>query len=134
MSRFTGKFRRNKSNISCEIPTGPMADISFLLIIFFMVSTTFIIYRGFPVNLPDALQINSVGGRRNIVGIWVSPEGRIMVDQYEAKVSEINRIVSEKMAGNPRAIIQIKADRDTEFRIISQVIDQLKQCLVTRGL
>ncbi|MDP2982857.1 MAG: biopolymer transporter ExbD, partial [Candidatus Latescibacter sp.] len=57
-SRF---FRRNR--ISQEIPTGPMADISFLLIIFFMVTTVFVVYRGFPVDLPTAEKIDALRGK-----------------------------------------------------------------------
>ena len=47
------RFAR-KSTVGSVIPTASMADISFLLLVFFMVSTVFVRYRGIPVALPEA--------------------------------------------------------------------------------
>jgi biopolymer transport protein ExbD len=47
------QFNR-KSKVGNVIPTASMADISFLLLVFFMVSTVFVRYRGVPVELPEA--------------------------------------------------------------------------------
>ncbi len=80
MSHIQSRFTRRRK-ISEGIPTGPVADISFLLIIFFMVTTVFVVYRGFPVDLPFAERIDPLKGRRNTVNVWVSPQGRIMVDE-----------------------------------------------------
>ncbi len=121
-SRF--KRRRFAEN---SIPTGTMADISFLLIIFFMVSTVFVIYHGFSVNLPRAERIDPVKSLRNIVNIWVSPEGRIMVDEYETELSSVGGIVKQKLVQNPRIVVLIKSDGNTPYRMISGIIEQLKE-------
>ncbi len=120
------RFKR-RSKINQEIPTGTMADISFLLIVFFMVSTVFVIYRGFNVNLPSAERIDSLKGRRNVVSIWISPEGNMMVDEYMADLSSVGSIVYEKLQINPRVIVLVKSDKDTPYRIISGVIEELKK-------
>ena len=95
------RFKR-KRKIEYSIPTGPMADISFLLIIFFMVSTVFVVYRGFPVDLPGAERVDSLKSRRNIMSIWINPSGRIMVDEYETELSYVAGIVRQKLDENPR--------------------------------
>ena len=125
------RFKR-RSKIEQRIPTGPMADISFLLIIFFMVSTVFVVYRGFSVDLPHAERIDPLKSRRNVVSIWISPAGRIMVDEYEADLASVASIVKEKLEVNPRIVVLVKSDRKTPYKNISGVIEQLKKANALR--
>ncbi len=127
MARF-----RKRTTIRQEIPTGPMADISFLLIIFFMVTTVFVVYRGFQVDLPRAERIDPLKSRRNVVSIWIDPGGRIMVDEYNAQLSDVSSIVNTKLQQNPRIVVQVKSDRKTPYRIISGVIEELKKAEALR--
>jgi len=127
MARF-----RKRSKTTQEIPMGPMADISFLLIIFFMVTTVFVVYRGFHVDLPLAEQLNSLKSRRNVVSIWIGPQGKMMVDEYDAELSTIAGIISEKLQENPRVIVQLKSDRNTPYKMISGVIGELKKANALR--
>jgi biopolymer transport protein ExbD len=131
MSHVQSRFARRKK-VSSEIPTASMADIAFLLIIFFMVSTVFVVYRGFPVDLPRAEKIDPVKSRRNIVSIWVSPRGRIMVDEFETDLSGVGNIVRAKLAKNPRIVVLVKSDRNTEYRMISGVIGELRKANALR--
>lgn len=125
------RFKR-KSKLQQEIPTGPMADISFLLIIFFMVTTVFVVYRGFPVDLPEAVTVDTLRSRRNVVNIWISPEGDMMVDEYSVRLSDVSGVVSEKLTTNPRLIVLIKSDRATPYRLVSGVIEELKKANALR--
>ena len=131
MSHIQSRFTRKKKT-STEIPTGPVADISFLLIIFFMVTTVFVVYRGFPVDLPSASKIEPLNTKRNVVNIWVSPQGRIMVDESDADLSQVGNIVSKKLAVNPRLVVLVKSDRNTEYRMISGVIRELRKANALR--
>jgi biopolymer transport protein ExbD len=126
MAHIHSRFARRR-RITSEIPTASTADIAFLLIIFFMVSTVFAVYRGFPVDLPAASKIDALMSRRNVVNIWVSPTGRIMVDEFETNLSNVGNIVRKKLAENPRTVVLIKSDRNTEYRMISGLIGELKK-------
>ena len=125
------RFKKRKK-ISQEIPTGTMADISFLLIIFFMVTTVFVVYRGFPVNLPRAERIDPLKSRRNIVNVWISPQGRIMVDEFETELSGVAGIVRQKLEANPRVVVLVKSDSNTPYSMISGVIEELKRAQALR--
>ena len=125
------RFRKRMS-VQQGIPTGPMADISFLLIIFFMVTTVFVVYRGFRVDLPLAERIEPLRQRRNVVSIWIAPDGRIKVDEYEADLTSVGGIVGEKLQENPRIVVQIKSDRNTPYRLISGIIEELKRANALR--
>lgn len=131
MTHIQSRFVKRK-RISSEIPTASMADIAFLLIIFFMVSTVFVMYRGFPVDLPQAEKIDLLKSRRNAVNIWVSPLGRIMVDEFETDLSGVGTIVRAKLAQNPRIVVLVKSDRNTEYRMISGVIEELRKANALR--
>ena len=82
------RFKRKKP-LDQGIPTGPMADISFLLIIFFMVTTVFVVYRGIPVDLPRAERIDPLLQRRNVVTVWIDQTGQIMVDDLSVDVADV---------------------------------------------
>jgi len=128
-----GRIRfKKKTRVEQEIPTGPMADISFLLIIFFMVTTTFVVYRGIIVDLPDASQIDVMKSKRNVVSVWVAADGRMMVDEFHVTLKDIGSVVIQKLQENPRVIIQIKADKSTPYRQVSGVIEELKMAGATR--
>ncbi|MHB9028118.1 MAG: ExbD/TolR family protein [Candidatus Latescibacterota bacterium] len=131
MAHVQSRFRKRKG-VSTDIPTGPMADISFLLIIFFMVSTTFVVYRGFPVDLPFAQKIDALKSKRNVVNIWVDPAGRIMVDEFDTELAKVGQIVQAKMAENPRVVVMVKSDRNTQYRMISGVIEELRKANALR--
>lgn len=104
-----------------------MGDISFLLIIFFMVTTVFVVYRGIPVDLPNAEKIDVLKSRRNIVNVWVASDGRIMVDEFNADLSNVGSLVRKKLDVNPRIVVLIKSDKTTKYRQISGVIEELKK-------
>lgn len=131
MSHIQSRFTRKKKT-STDISTGPMADISFLLIIFFMVTTVFVVYRGFPVDLPIAEKIEPLKTKRNVVSIWVSPRGRIMVDEFDTDLSQVGNIVSKKLTANPRVVVLVKSDRNTEYRMISGIIGELRKANALR--
>jgi biopolymer transport protein ExbD len=122
MARF-----KQKTRLSPEIPTGTFADISFLLIIFFMVTTTFVVYRGFRVNLPDASRIDAITARRHITNLWIGADGSMMVDEFQVDLSTVGETVRTKLAANPRIIVLIKADRNTPYRVVSRVLDELRR-------
>ena len=118
---------KKRSRATCEIPTSTMGDISFLLIIFFMVTTVFVVYRGIPVDLPNAEKIDVLKSRRNIVNVWVASDGRIMVDEFNADLSNVGSLVRKKLDVNPRIVVLIKSDKTTKYRQISGVIEELKK-------
>ncbi len=123
---------RKKTRVEQEIPTGPMADISFLLIIFFMVTTTFVVYRGFIVDLPEATQIDAIKSRRNMVTVWIGSDGRMMVDEFNVGLEDVANVVNKKLQENPRVVVMVKSDRNTPYRMVSGVIEELKKASANR--
>jgi biopolymer transport protein ExbD len=113
--------------VESTISTGSMADISLLLLLFFMVSSVFVIHRGFTVSLPRAEQIDPIMNRKDIINVWIGTDGRIMIDEFDTGIENTGPIVQQKLAENPRLVVLIKSDKDTPYRTISGVIEQLKK-------
>ena len=120
------KFER-RATIGQTIPTSSMADIAFLLLIFFMVSTTFVRYRGLPVMLPEAEKTQKIETKRNITHIWTTPRGTIMIDDMRVDRRVLMAIVAQKMADNPRIIVSIKSDERTPYGVVSDVMEELRR-------
>ncbi len=123
---MTGRFKQRRGAVG-GISTGSMADISLLLLLFFMVTSVFIIHRGFAVALPRAERIDPIANRKDIVTVWIGTNGRIMVDEFDTQTEYVGAIVKQKLAQNPQITVLIKADKDTSFRTVSGVIEQLKK-------
>ena len=120
------KFIR-KAKVGSAIPTASMADISFLLLVFFMVSTVFVRYRGVPVELPEAEKIEKLESRRNVLQVWVSSEGVVSIEDRNFGLAEVGRVVHRHMTVNPRLIISLRGDKDSEFGVISDVMEELRK-------
>ena len=127
------KFVR-KSKVANAIPTASMADISFLLLVFFMVSTVFVRNRGLPVALPDAEKIEKLESRRPVTSIWINRQGNICVDckdSYDTRnivpLAQVGAKVHQKLTANPRLIIMVKADSEADFGLVSDVLQELRK-------
>ena len=116
-----------RAKVEIGIPTASMADIAFLLLIFFMVSTTFVRYRGLPVVLPEAEKVQKIETRRNIVHIWISADGKISVDDMLMGPDVLVAAMSEKMRENPRVIVSLRADERAPYGRVSEVIQALRR-------
>ena len=116
-----------KSTVGTAIPTASMADISFLLLVFFMVSTVFVRYRGIPVTLPQAEAVEELEMRRHVTSIWVSNQGVINIDDAQVTIDQVGPLIHAKLTANPRLVVSLKADADAEFGRLSDVMQELRK-------
>ena len=115
------KFRERESPV---IPTASTADIAFLLIIFFMVSTTFRAETGLKIILPRAEAAKKIPSK-NLVHIWISEDGLISIDDAFIPINRITPIMQKKKQINPDIIVSIQCDRGAKYKDVEAVFDQL---------
>ena len=120
-----------KTKVDSEIPNASMSDIAFLLLIFFMVSTTFVKEKGLKVDLPRAETIQKIN-RRNAATIYVSRSGLISIDDFATQVDQIQFVMQSKIAENPALITSFRTDKDTEYGIMADVMNELKRANALR--
>jgi biopolymer transport protein ExbD len=114
-----------------EIPTCSMADIAFMLVIFFMLSTVFVSERGIHVALPRAVSTKKLP-KKNISHIWVSSDGLVSIDDNIVNMDHVNSIMARKIRTNPDLIISILMDKEGEYGILSDAFEQLKDASALR--
>lgn len=117
-------FVDKKKKTEAEIPTGPMADVSFLLLIFFLVTTTLHTDKGLMTTLPPWGDQKPVP-RQNIMNILINESGAIMVDQEITPLSAVKDLIRRKTAANPNLIVSIKTDNATGYERYISVLDQV---------
>ena len=111
-----------------EIPTASMADIAFLLIIFFLVTTSFNQEMGIGLTLPPVSEGAELQVRKkNILNIWVNAAGEILLGEEIVSMQQIEREVRRRVAENPLLIVSLKADREADYGTFGRILDQLQK-------
>ncbi len=113
------------------IPTASMADIAFLLLIFFLVTTTIDMDKGLGIILPPPGAEVEVS-KKNISNLLINAQGKILLDNEPVQTRDIKRIVESKIAANDKLIISVKTHPRTKYQVYIDVLDQLKQAKATR--
>ena len=118
-------LRERKARVGA-IPEGGMADIAFLLLVFFLVTTTISMDKGISLILPaegNELEVN----RKNIVSILVNDKGKVLMDDNPTKINQIKTKASKRISSNPNIIFSITTHKNTNYDDYILVLDQLKQ-------
>jgi biopolymer transport protein ExbD len=124
-----------KKKVESYIPTASMADIAFLLIIFFMVTTTIPVDRT-PVDLPVSLQRIEFPEGSAIIA--VTAEGLINITEGEEAshpiqdLSELFAFGVTVLEKDPLHAFVIKADDDVRYELIDLVLEQLRHAKVKK--
>ena len=114
-----------------EIPTSSMADIAFLLLVFFLVTTVFEEQKGLPIVLPEAQEEVEVS-QKNVLHMVIRPDGIVEVKRGEspqiqaARPSEISAIWRSEFSRNDKLIAAVKTHPDASYRLMVDVLDQLQ--------
>lgn len=123
------KKRRFKGG---EIPTSSMADIAFLLLIFFLVTTTIDTDKGLGIILPPPGDIEIEIRKENILNCLINSQGKVLLDEEPISVAQIHRVVGQKLRKNDKLIISVKTHPKTAYNDYVRVIDQLKMANAKR--
>ena len=126
-----GGFKK-RSKASEEIPSSSLADIAFLLLIFFMVTTVFPSDRERPIAWPEAAAAQKIDEKRqNILNVWLQKDGAVYINDQLYTMDEVSQVVAPLYAQSERAlVISIRGDRDTPY----SMVDQMQKELVAAGV
>lgn len=119
-----------KSKAATEIPSSSMADIAFLLLIFFMVSTVFQSDKNRQIEWANAEATEKMDEKqKDILNVWVESNGAVYINDLERTMDEVSDAVYPVFVGNPNLKISIRSDRNVPYNYI----DQLQKELVSAG-
>lgn len=107
------------------IPTASMADIAFLLIIFFILTTSFANEKGLQIVLPEKNEEVKVK-KENIENVLVNAAGQVKIGEEEIPLPDIKNKVESLLAANDSLIFSLTVDRRCKYEKVIKVFDQLK--------
>lgn len=114
---------------SASIPTSSMADIAFLLLVFFLVTTVFPKDKGLSLVLPNGTTDVTA---QNVMHLLVRPNGLVEVRLGASSQSqivaakEVADLWRSNVVGNPKLIAAVKVDPDAAYGRMMAVLDQLQ--------
>ncbi len=112
---------QRKERVSDEIPTASLADIAFLLLIFFLTTTVFNEEKGLPIVLPEEQTEQDVSPN-NLIFFLVQPDGSVVVRRGESEQEQtisyrqVEGILRQELAANENLIAAIQTAPDAAYR------------------
>lgn len=124
---ITGGGLQRKSKASSDIPSSSLADMAFLLLIFFMVSTTFPQEKPRRMAWPEAESTEKLDEqRKNILHIFVTQQGEVFINDQLMRPEQVSNVVAPMYRENRQLLISLRADRNTPYSTIYTVQEALQ--------
>jgi biopolymer transport protein ExbD len=126
-----------KQRISGSIPTSSMADVAFLLLVFFLVTTVFDDDKGLQMVLPEARAEEPIAPK-NLLLLQIRPDGLVEIRRGESP--QVQMVAATAVGGvwrtevreNPRLIAALQTHPETRYGHMIEVLDQLREAGATR--
>ena len=114
-----------KENDEAAVDMTPMLDIVFIMLIFFIVTATFVKQAGLEVTRPDAETAEDQ--RRVSILVAIGDGDTVWMDNKEVDVRAVRAGVEKLLAENPLGSVVIQADQKSKSGILLQVMDQIRE-------
>jgi len=124
--RWTRRRRRE------EIPQASLADMAFLLLIFFIATTTFAVEYGLPLVLPSARRSALLSVRpEDVIRIEARADGAVLADGRPIAVGDIADRIRERnrarqSAGREEVVVILETDPRAEYQLMIAVLDEIR--------
>ncbi len=107
-----------------EINITPMLDIVFIMLIFFIVTTSFIKETGVEVNKPEAT--TAIPKLRGNIMIAITASDQIWMDKRPVQLGQIRAMVESALAENPEGTVIVITDKEASTGVLIDLMDQVR--------
>lgn len=120
------RMRRHHAGSDDEagIDLTPMLDIVFIMLIFFIVTSSFVREAGIEVQSPSAA--SATDQPRGTILIAVSANGEVWIDRQRVDIRAVRAAVERLRVDQPDSSVVVQADRDSRSGLVIQVMDQVR--------
>ena len=126
-------FEKKRASTKQEIPTASMPDIIFMLLLFFMVTTTL---REVEIlvqySLPEAEAIEKIENKRLISYIWVGKDTRVQINDSIVMLDDIQDIMYAKRQALPNVIVSLRIDKGIDMGFVTDIQQELRKAYCLR--
>ena len=120
-------MRIRRREIPVEIPTASMADVAFLLIIFFLVASFYSVTRGIQFSLPKHDEAALTAEPEAAVLIEIATTGALTVDNRAMPLADLRGYLLPKLQRNPTKAVILQTSLDATYQNMTDVFDELRQ-------
>ena len=115
--------RIRKKNEESEINITPMLDIVFIMLIFFIVTTSFVKEISIDVNRPTKSPIKEQK-KSDVISVRILDSGQILIQERLIALDAVRANIESSLALKPQASVVVVSDRDADAGLLVKVIDQ----------
>ncbi|MFN6969462.1 MAG: ExbD/TolR family protein [Rheinheimera sp.] len=116
--------KRIREDEEAAVDLTPMLDVVFIMLIFFIVTTSFVKEAGIDVNKPKAAQAQKKPTAT--IFIAIRPNGEIHMDKRVVDIERVSATIEKLLAESPTDTVIIQADREAKHGVVVKVMDQIK--------
>lgn len=117
----------SRRTLPAEIPTASMADVAFLLIIFFLVASFYSVTRGIQFSLPKHDEAALTAEPEAAVLIEIESTGALLVDSKAMQLSDLRGYIGPKLQANPSKSVILQTSMEATYEAMTDVFDELRQ-------
>ncbi len=116
--------RHNQHQEDSELDLTPMLDVVFIMLIFFIVTTSFVKAAGIDINTPIA---ESTEQKENTtIMVAINSDGEVWIDKRQVEVRTVRSIISRMHQENPEGAVMIQSDKQATTEVLLSVMDQIR--------
>ncbi|MCH2173739.1 biopolymer transporter ExbD [Myxococcota bacterium] len=116
---------RNREVEESEVNMTPMLDVVFIMLIFFIVTASFVKESGIDINRPDASTAERK--QRGNILVAISETGQIWIDKRQVDVRALRPNIERLHAENPQGAVVIQADKSSKNGLLVDVMDAARE-------
>lgn len=116
-----------RRTLPAEIPTSSMADVAFLLIIFFLVASFYSVTRGIQFSLPKHDEAALTAEPEAAVLIEIASNGSLNVDNKPMTLGDVKGYLAARLQRNPTKSVILQTSLDAPYQAMTDVFDELRQ-------
>lgn len=125
---------QKRSKAQADIPGASLADMAFLLLIFFMVSTRFPRDRDRPIEWAQAAEAKRIDAKqKDILNVWLQRDGVVFINDQRLEMHQVSDVVGPLQAASGEAlVISVRGDRETPYMLVDRLQGELVDAGVSR--
>jgi biopolymer transport protein ExbD len=131
------KKKHKKKRIGIHIDMTPMVDIAFLLLTFFMLTTVFSKPQTMELNLPPDEKVTVEVAESSLLTLRIDKDGKIFWNMGTEPLqtlafTDLRSTLIQRSQANPKLITLVKVDRDANYKMMVDIMDELNLANITR--
>ncbi|GJL91287.1 ExbD/TolR family protein [Hyphococcus sp.] len=117
-------FSSESGNADEDVNVTPLLDIVFIMLIFFIVTSTFVKEPGVEINRPDA--VTAKERRLASIIVAISENDEIWINKERVELQAVKAIVEQLVRENPKGTAVVQADAKSKTRLLVEVVTQIR--------